>query len=241
MKFHPILFSPLMVTSILANQKTQTRRLLKFDGIKDADHADFELDGPLVPFPAGVGTHANFITPDKEWINCAMSRYAIGDILYVREEHYRWGTWAKNGISKTGKQKYIFKPEDQEVLFNDNKPGNFRISRDKAAPEIPRYYKRSSLYMPKSAARIFLKITNIRVERAWAISEIDAIAEGVNRWQYELNTLAYEDYIDKSNFFIGNGARLSFKSLWAKINGPETWYSWVWVYDFEKVEKPTDL
>lgn len=72
-----------------------------------------------------------------------------------------------------------------------------------------------SIFMPKEACRIFLKVTNVRVERLQLISEADARAEGV-------------DSVD------------SFFALWQKINGTESLAAnpWVWVYEFEVIPKP---
>ena len=72
-----------------------------------------------------------------------------------------------------------------------------------------------SIFMPKEACRIFLKVTDVRVERLQSISEADARAEGV-------------DSVD------------AFFALWQKINGTESLAAnpWVWVYEFEVIPKP---
>lgn len=76
-----------------------------------------------------------------------------------------------------------------------------------------------SIFMPKDACRIFLKITDIKVERVQDISEEDAIKEGVESWC---------DAID------------NFKQLWQSINGEESWNSnpWCWCISFERTESP---
>src|SRR5690554_1244392 len=72
-----------------------------------------------------------------------------------------------------------------------------------------------SIFMPKQACRLFLKITDVRVERLQSISEADAKAEGF-------------DSVD------------SFFALWQKINGTESLAAnpWVWVYGFKVIPKP---
>lgn len=72
-----------------------------------------------------------------------------------------------------------------------------------------------SIFMPRAAARIFLEVINVRVERLQSISDADAKAEGF-------------DSVD------------SFFALWQKINGTESLAvnPWVWVYEFKVIPKP---
>ena len=102
--------------------------------------------------------------------------------------------------------------------------------------------------MPKKAARLFLKIINIRVERLFEISEKDAIAEGVECKIVE-NMKEYRAYLVKeSEHVFGKNSypdtpECSFLELWEKINGNESVNSnpWVWVIEFERVEKPENF
>ena len=82
--------------------------------------------------------------------------------------------------------------------------------------------------MPKEACRLFLKVTNVRVERLQDITEMDAIFEGC--MQYEKDT----DWMT---------ALYGFELLWKKINGESSWKSnpWVWVIEFERIEKPENF
>lgn len=110
-----------------------------------------------------------------------------------------------------------------------------------------------SRYMPKSAARIWLEITNIRLERLWDITEEGAIEEGV--YQYtdsNYKSLPYpsgwdncfQDYLSKprrKNELPVNAytsAIASFASLWVSINDQQSWDKnpWVWVIEFKRVE-----
>lgn len=92
-----------------------------------------------------------------------------------------------------------------------------------------------SLFMPKKACRLFLKVKSVRVERLNDISESDAIAEGVD--VLEPNE-AYKCYDDGAGHFAT--ARGSFTSLWESINGLKSWSAnpWVWVIEFERCERP---
>ncbi|XPV77710.1 MAG: hypothetical protein ACNI27_07265 [Desulfovibrio sp.] len=75
----------------------------------------------------------------------------------------------------------------------------------------------------KEAARTFLRINEIRVERIRSISEADCIAEGI-REHYAFTTLKEQ-----------------FRNLWANLYS-RSWSrnDWVWVYEFEQVDKPTE-
>ena len=75
------------------------------------------------------------------------------------------------------------------------------------------------------------------------ISEDDAIAEGIEIIDYAESILAvFKNY----NLKEKKGTlypRLSFRTLWEKINGEDSWNAnpWVWVYEFKVVEKPKDF
>ena len=95
-----------------------------------------------------------------------------------------------------------------------------------------------SIHMPKAAARIWLEITEIKIERLKNISEEDAKAEGV-----EIIADGFKNYakVPKiiSTLQCFDKAYYSFLSLWESINGYESseLNPWVWVITFKKVEK----
>jgi hypothetical protein len=83
---------------------------------------------------------------------------------------------------------------------------------------------RPSIHMPKTACRIWLRITEVRVERLHDITRGDAMDEGC----------------PFPNMATGTNPRDWFKDLWQSINGPECWEAnpWVWVIDFERCLMP---
>ena len=83
-------------------------------------------------------------------------QYQPGDILYVRE------TWAENTIPHSGNYAGI---EYRADYYGGREP-------------ILRW--RPSIHMPREAARIFLRVTDVRVERLQHITRADAISEGCN-------------------------------------------------------------
>ena len=103
--------------------------------------------------------------------------------------------------------------------------------------------------MPKEAARIFLKVTNVRVERLQDISEEDAIAEGIYDEPGSVSGRTwYRKFIKESdariNGLFTESAKECFQTLWQSINAKKhPWDSnpWVWVYEFERIEKPENF
>lgn len=82
-----------------------------------------------------------------------------------------------------------------------------------------------SIFMPKAACRIFLKVVSVRVEWLQFISEADAQAEGT-------------PFIKGVGEDIGRPWAMSFAALWQKINGNWDDAPRVWVIEFETVERP---
>jgi hypothetical protein len=100
-----------------------------------------------------------------------------------------------------------------------------------------------SIHMPKKACRIFLKVRSISIERLREISEYDAISEGIKKtWISNIPAeCKYKNYIND-----GKGSLdpiESFESLWISINGQESYDAnpFVWVIEFERIEKPLDF
>jgi hypothetical protein len=122
-----------------------------------------------------------------------------GDILYVRE------TWKKA-------------------------PNGYYYYEDWQRNDIADITKwKPSIHMPKEAARIWLKVMNVRVERLQEITEVQAQAEGCN-----------------SGLLTGAcTARGQFEDLWNSTvkKSDIDRYGWdanpyVWVISFERCEKP---
>ena len=135
--------------------------------------------------------------------------------LWVKETHYRYGYWAKNGKTKTGKQKYEFTALSDEVRYFDNPPD--RVERSK---EIIGWFKRPSIFMPRWASRITLEVTGARIERLQEISNEDIRKEGVA----VLGCVTH---------------RLNFEQLWDSLNGKTfPWASnpFVWVIEFRRID-----
>ena len=231
MKEHPILFSPVMVEAILEGRKTMTRREITIhaNGIEEIV---LNERWPNSNWKQFIGRRAYKTTPVAyealQMFNCPYGQ--IGDRLWVKETHFLFGAWKRNGVTSAGKEKWKFVPHELiGVRYLDNPPLNFKTSRDKENPGQPKWYKRNSLFMPKWASRITLEVTAVRAERLQEITEQDAIDEGV------LSGIRYES----SGFPIQVLPSESFEILWESINGPDSWKAnpFVWVITFKKIKQ----
>lgn len=87
--------------------------------------------------------------------------------------------------------------------------------------------------MPKEAARIWLKVTDVRVERLQDINGQDVLKEGLN------------SHVHPQAFYFDCNQREMFENLWnSTIKKSDLdrygWGAnpWVWVIEFERCEKP---
>jgi hypothetical protein len=105
-----------------------------------------------------------------------------------------------------------------------------------------------SIFMPRSASRITLEIVNVRVERLQDISEEDAIAEGIQKFDDGLDSYALAQGKEVTEYFygtqrlarscMGKTAKEAFRRLWDSINADcAPWDSnpWVWCVEFKRV------
>ncbi len=212
----PILFNDVMVRAILDGIKTETRRIVK-GAPKNAyrvESVDVFGDGtiPLWDFLYGVPLAGG---GRAEMFETIKAPYKRGDYLYVRE------TW--NGLPAIG----IFPAEfwykaDEKMLNPDDK-------------------WRPSIHMPKEAARIFLRVKDVRPEKLQDITEEGAKAEGIcEEWARAWWKPTYYD--------PDSGGDAEYRGTFAydlwdstikpKDRGKYGWEAnpWVWVIEFEKVE-----
>lgn len=88
-----------------------------------------------------------------------------------------------------------------------------------------------SIFMPRWASRITLKMTGLRAERLQEINEIDAIAEGVTHPAW------YKPAYDDAPSYKGG-----YRMLWDNINGEGSWdlNPFVWVLEFSVIKQNID-
>lgn len=213
----PILFNADMVRAILDDIKGCTRRAVKGFIPNDAKW------GYTIFTPKGHISCRGMYKDgyDEKFFKLPCEK---GDILYVRET-----TWqmTAHSLEVDGETRGYFLP-------------NFRYVATDTKPEVGWDYswvKRPSIHMPKEAARIFLKVTDVRVERLQDMNLDDFLSEGTS--------LLPEAFNDPENAYMQT--KSLFVDLWdSTINTQKrTLYGWdanpwVWVIEFKRYEKPKE-
>lgn len=127
---------------------------------------------------------------------CPLGR--VGDLLWVRE------TWARADL-RFSMTTYVYRADGEDQPVEDER-------------------WRPSIHMPKEVARIWLRVTYVRLQRLQSISEEDARAEGVG------------------GLAVNGDALGAFAMLWDGVYGEREgcdWASnpWVWAVTFERVRE----
>ena len=228
----PILFNGEMVRAILDGRKTQTRR-----PVKPQPFDKLSIDGEVLDLPCDEARRiddacwqfscsARDKQPHKNADRWAFGKYAKhrfgapGDLLYVRE------TWALHRETFEGQGsgytlQFRADSATRKVLFDG------RVIPAGDPKDTPKPWPatavnmgwRPSIHMPKWAARIWLEVTDVRVERIDSISMADVHAEGFEACEQ----------------FEG-----CFRQTWDAIYKPQGfgWDSnpWAWAVTFEVVD-----
>jgi hypothetical protein len=237
MAIKPILFNTEMVRAILDGRKTCTRRVIKPQPQSGLCYTYAGSHKDCI----GKWTYPNrgahklwgeeYKLPenikDEELSKRWNPPYHTDDILYVRE------TWSEGYEDGT----YIYRASDKLAGLPTFK-------------ESSKLIYHPSIHMPKEAARIWLKVTNVRVERLQEMKPVDVIKEG-----------AYPDCLDCLNTYGESGSQccygteeqcsqcdevmMEWEKLWNSTIkkadlGSYGWSAnpWVWVIEFERCEKP---
>ena len=211
MAIKPILFNTEMVRAILDGRKTCTRRLVKPQPKSKLCYTFAGSDSDTWGYPNRTAHEIwgeefklpNDITEEelsKRW----NTPYHTDDILYVRE------TWCGLPVNEAGHMR-------GHTIYYYKADGELR-------PKGWRGTWHPSIYMPKEASRIWLKVTDVRVERLQDMTDDDAEAEGC--FDYTSTALGFFDVWDST-------IKKSDLDRYGWNANP-----WVWVIKFERCEKP---
>ena len=154
---------------------------------------------------------------------CIKAPCQPGDILYVRETWERFECWNCDG-DENGKC-----PKEPKKSVLDKTCGCYMY---RATDEINGDAKwHPPIRMPKEAARIWLNVTDVRVERLQEITSEQIGREGVE--------------VEYPHVLNGEEKRYAFSTLWnSTIKKSDLdsygWDAnpWVWVIEFDRCKKP---
>ena len=203
----PILFNTEGVKAILDGRKTVTRRVVKKGKADAVLHSPCRMENPDIP--------------DDRFINCLCTAPCeIGDILYVRE------TWSPLYQDKDSKdvRGYMYKActlEEYDKMYPDGKDYQWEGKW------------RPSIHMPKEAARIFLRVIDVRVERLQDITYEGCKAEGFDGVIFEGDTEGLPAIaINRFSKMWGSTIKPTDRDYFDWNANP-----WVWVIEFERISR----
>lgn len=155
--------------------------------------------------------------------------YVPGDILYVRET---WGTYSKNWW------------EADYFMYRADYPNGATTYTysDGIVCDLPKWHP--SIHMPKEAARIWLRVVDVQLERLQDISNDEAIAEGAQGIECNHVNADSCGCTDCMNTGWIEPPIVGFMQIWdGTIKKSELdlygWEAnpWVWVIEFERCDK----
>lgn len=202
MKETGLMFKAPLVRAILSGQKTQTRRPVAMPRKRDSfvmlDHGK-----GFWPYQSDDGESE--LCDDGNEHPYASPFGMPGDRIYVRETTRSCRAYEVQGYppSQWGNKPIWFEADGTPT-------GAETAWATKATPAI---------HLPKWAARLWLEIAGVRVERLQDITDADALVEGV----------------DRTNTSIPGYARERFRQLWESTGGDWAANPWVWVIDFKAI------
>lgn len=239
MRVLPILFNTEMVRAILEGRKSCTRRMVKPQ--PDEKHI----------YPLGYVTDST----EKKNVGCfgfgideyggsiqyAKPPYLGGDIIYIRE------TWTEECGKYYYRADYDSDYLDPCETLSGGYPASCRNHPgcDGCMATSTRIHWHPSIHMPKEAARIWLRVTNVRVERLHDIKEDGALKEGAQGTRCDHPVLGAYGCTDCMNTGWLEPPTVEFMQIWdSTIKKSDLdrygWDAnpWVWVIEFERCEKP---
>ena len=216
-----------MVKAILENRKSMTRRVITTLPI-EPDTASINLDGAgnwvaWAPHPV-TDEQSKRCYPNSAGFPCPYGK--PGDTLWVKER-------CAIGFNDDGDLVCDYFADGKRRWF-DVTPENEKYSWCYISDD-----KRPSIFMPRWASRLSLRITDIRAERLQDISEADAKAEGLTSWSNEKQPGVTHYGVAIVDEVWSTDPILVFSHLWDSINAKRGYgwdaNPWVWALSFERV------
>lgn len=200
--------------------------LMHFDLHENARSYPVTFYGPFITGPP-VYTRSKYTPKPK---------YRPGDIVSIKETHWRWGYKEKNAKGNWAlRTDTARRPQHLDlVLFEE--PSVY-LGFTPECPSDTGYHKRPAIFLPFDLARTHVKILDVRPERLQEITEDDARREGTAG----VTGCACGNKGQKVAWCRGCGQGC-FWSLWDSINAarghPWANNDYVWRYEYERTEAP---
>ncbi|MBB3806370.1 hypothetical protein FHR51_002522 [Xanthomonas arboricola] len=242
MRERPILFNGAMVRAILSGAKTQTRRVVKVGGELPPEWATFAAEGHSLTTAGGYRPSGLFYWSEEQTAGQALKPLRRWPILPAKHPLAGDDYWAECPFGKIGDRLWVRETTHVDRTTSDSAE-LARYSADRQPVCYPVgtgngydgawqlwWYSRdtcSNIHMPRSACRLVLEITDVRVERLQAISEVDALAEGAMEWAGEQDT--------PIRCLNTGDERIAFAALWDSTGGDWDANPWVWVISFKRL------
>ncbi|MBN9033049.1 MAG: hypothetical protein BGO05_05195 [Rhizobiales bacterium 63-7] len=206
----PILFSAPMVRAVIAGNKKQTRRIVKPQPTASGTVKLGDENVDAAEWQIREGRFVKVNVGDRFWVRETLKADKMENIL--------------TGERDTNATVAYYAADDAEVLEKNG----FNVAWGWGRPLVP------SIHMPRVVSRITLIVEGVKVERLQDISEADAIAEGIQRWN---KLIPYGVEVGEDAVAGGRTAAQAYRTLWNHINGPEAWDAnpWVVAYTFRRI------
>ena len=164
-----------------------------------------------------------------------------------------WGSWHRDGKTKSGRQKWRFRPAGSSVRFD--KPERGDMARRPSAADMrdgaAGWVYRHARYMPRWASRMTLQITEVRLENLLDITDEDALREGITQVFFRPDdgfpmSYGYMVGPDDGRTKLRCRPRDCFRELWNTVNGGRPGCGWldnprVWVISFAETSREKEL
>ena len=132
---------------------------------------------------------------------------------------------AKCRYGEPGDRLYV---KEGVIVFDGVNNANALVGyyMDGIRPTLRGHKRLTAMFMPKWAARFWLELTDVRVQRVQEISLEDALAEGI------------DPVVELLGGFKASDPVGAYKALWDSINGkthPWSANPWVWAITFRRL------
>lgn len=252
-KERPLAFSPDMVLATLRGWKTQTSRtrgLERFNNLPDWPVGPYGATWEICYFVEEEPGHwlaisnaenGEFPGDFDPWVKCPYGK--TGERLWVREP-WKVGLFQPFGgvqveyLADSSRRICLNLPARIACRLREQSLEDYQKAGADPWTDRSVLRRRQSMFMPRAASRILLKITEINLKCLKSITNTEAIAEGIEEIFYdeETSVTGWKNYLDPEGMCCR--ARDSFFTLWDSINGAGASEKdpWVWMIKFKVLE-----